>query len=127
MLLTDDVGHQSSSDGVSGKEPPWRCWNVIPGTRYHQLLHSNVAPLESELSDIETTSSDMDAHLAFLDDEIVRVKARAEQLEEERLVIRTRRNHNHAILSPLRRMPPPKSFCGVCPQNVSITSEADTT
>jgi len=39
-------------------------------------------PVESELSDIETTS-----HLAFLDDEIVRVKARAEQLEEERLVI----------------------------------------
>ncbi|KAJ7230273.1 hypothetical protein GGX14DRAFT_410330, partial [Mycena pura] len=81
-------------------------WNVIPGTRHHQLLHSNEAPLESELADIETASSDMDAHLALLDDEIARLKARVEQLEEERLAIGTRRQRNHAILSPLRRIPP---------------------
>ncbi|KAJ7230286.1 hypothetical protein GGX14DRAFT_582744 [Mycena pura] len=70
------------------------------------LLRSNEAPLESELSDIKTSSSDMDSRLAFLDDEIARLRARVEQLEEERIVIRTRREHNRAILSPLRRMPP---------------------
>ncbi|KAJ7230290.1 hypothetical protein GGX14DRAFT_692096 [Mycena pura] len=94
MLSTDGVGRQSSPGSVSREEP--RCWNVIPGTRHHQLLHSNEAPLEFELADIETASSDMDAHLALLDDEIARLKARVE----------TRRQHNRAILSSLRRIPP---------------------
>ncbi|KAJ7230267.1 hypothetical protein GGX14DRAFT_582649 [Mycena pura] len=101
MLSTDGVGRQSSPGSISKEE-----WNVIPGTRHHQLLHSNEAPLESELADIETASSDLDAHLALLDDEIARLKARVEQLEEERLAIGTRRQRNHAILSPLRRIPP---------------------
>src|ERR1700761_2942794 len=83
-----------------------RCWNVIHGPRYLRLLRSNEAPLESELSNIETASSDMDLRLAFLDDEIARLGARVEHLEEERIKIRTRLKHNRAILSPLRRMPP---------------------
>ncbi|KAJ7230270.1 hypothetical protein GGX14DRAFT_410316 [Mycena pura] len=103
MLSTDGVGHQSSPGSASREEP--RCWNAIPGTRYHQLLHSNEAPLESELADIETASSDLDARLALLD-EITRLKARVEQLEEERLAIGTRRQRNRASLSPLRRIPP---------------------
>ncbi|KAJ7230268.1 hypothetical protein GGX14DRAFT_692091 [Mycena pura] len=104
MLSTDSVGRQSSPGSVSKEEPC--CWSVIPGTRLHQLLHSNEAPLESELADIETALSDLDARLALLDDEIARLKAWVEQLEEEHLAIGTRRQCNRAVLSPLRRIPP---------------------
>lgn len=81
-------------------------FNVPPGTRHHILLNSNEAPLESDLKAVDSALSKADVRLAFLDEEISRLRDRLVLLEEERASVSNYRARNIGIISPLRRMPP---------------------
>ncbi|KAF7345579.1 F-box domain-containing protein [Mycena venus] len=76
-----------------------------PGTRHHILMTSNEVPLDSDVAIIESAISKTDAPLACLNDEIARLQFRLEQLKAERDCLSTYRTKNHAILSPVRRIP----------------------
>ncbi|KAJ7780110.1 hypothetical protein DFH07DRAFT_463426 [Mycena maculata] len=80
--------------------------DVTPGTLYHALLTTNEPPQGAEFPFIQSVILKTDAHLACLDEEILRLRDRLEQLEEERRVLSEYRAQNTGILSPLRRMPP---------------------
>ncbi|KAJ7769162.1 hypothetical protein DFH07DRAFT_291497 [Mycena maculata] len=80
--------------------------DILPGTRHHMLLNSNVPPLESDLESIRSMISRTGTRLVSLDDEILGLQARLAKLEEERTSLSNLRAWNMGILSPLRRMPP---------------------
>ncbi|KAF7362490.1 RNA-directed DNA polymerase from transposon X-element [Mycena venus] len=79
---------------------------VAPGTLHYVLLNSNNVPEGFELTFIRSVISEADARLASLDDEISRFQQTIKRLEEERVLVKSYRQKNIAILSPLRRMPP---------------------
>ncbi|KAJ7146766.1 hypothetical protein C8R44DRAFT_18505 [Mycena epipterygia] len=81
---------------------------VPPGTptRHHELLASNLPPEGTELTFIRAVVSKTGARIAYLDDEIPRLRDRLIQLKEERKALSIYHSQNNAILSPLRRMPP---------------------
>ncbi|KAJ7648237.1 hypothetical protein DFH06DRAFT_1095681 [Mycena polygramma] len=81
---------------------------AAPGTQHHKLLTSNVAPLDSDVAFIQSAISQIDVRLKCLAHEIKQAGAMlcATELEEEQLSLRSYRNQNLAILSPLRRLPP---------------------
>ncbi|KAJ7457168.1 hypothetical protein B0H11DRAFT_2063087, partial [Mycena galericulata] len=82
--------------------------NVVPGSRHHVLLNSNEAPLECDLDFVHSVLSKTGARLAYLDDEISRLRDRSRllQLEEERALLSNYHARNRGVVSPLRRMPP---------------------
>ncbi|KAJ7663904.1 hypothetical protein DFH06DRAFT_335963 [Mycena polygramma] len=85
---------------------------ATPGTRHRTLLNSNEPPEESELPFIQSVVSQADARLAGLDEEIAglnketaSLQGQLKQLKEDRVSVSSYRERNHAILSPLRRLP----------------------
>ncbi|KAJ6568437.1 hypothetical protein DFH09DRAFT_1033835 [Mycena vulgaris] len=79
---------------------------VPPGTRHHELLHSNEVPLESDWHAVQSIISKTSARLSFLDEQTSRLRDRLKELEEEHASLARYRAQNIAIFSPLRRMPP---------------------
>ncbi|KAJ6552826.1 hypothetical protein B0H19DRAFT_949622, partial [Mycena capillaripes] len=79
---------------------------ITPGTRHHKLLTTNDPPEDSDIPFIRSAISAVDAHLLLLDADITRLRDRVKQLEEERASLSRFRAQNHAIVSPLRRIPP---------------------
>ncbi|KAJ7663968.1 hypothetical protein DFH06DRAFT_1042209, partial [Mycena polygramma] len=80
--------------------------DVVPGTRHYTLLNSNEAPEDSETTFIRAVVSTAEACVARLNEEIAKLQAQLEHLEEQRVSFSSYRARNSAILSPLRRMPP---------------------
>ncbi|KAK7031599.1 ABC protein [Favolaschia claudopus] len=78
----------------------------IPDARLETLNKSNESPEESELGLIHSVISCADARIAFLDNEIPKIRAKLMKFEEERASLIDHRQRNQAILSPLRRLPP---------------------
>ncbi|KAJ7737091.1 hypothetical protein B0H16DRAFT_1891740 [Mycena metata] len=76
------------------------------GARQSLLLNSNVPPEASDLASVQTTITETDAQLANLDAQIARRPASLRDLEERRTMLWNYRTRTHAILSPLRRVPP---------------------
>ncbi|KAJ7330534.1 hypothetical protein DFH08DRAFT_314625 [Mycena albidolilacea] len=76
------------------------------GTWHHRLLNTNEPPDDSEVTLIHSVVSDVEEHLARLDDEIAKIQETLNQLERKRSSLSIYRARNKAILSPLRRMPP---------------------
>ncbi|KAJ7763108.1 hypothetical protein DFH07DRAFT_738963, partial [Mycena maculata] len=70
--------------------------------------NSNEPPLESDLYSINSLLSKTAARFAYLDEEMSRLWARMESLEEERASLSGSAYHsrNIGIFSLLRRMPP---------------------
>ncbi|KAJ7173419.1 hypothetical protein C8R46DRAFT_871681, partial [Mycena filopes] len=69
-------------------------------------LDSNEPPLDSDLFVIKSTSSQIEARMLTLDEEIAPLRRRLEQLVDERQALVRLRCQNSAISSPLRRIPP---------------------
>ncbi|KAJ7609309.1 hypothetical protein DFH06DRAFT_187089 [Mycena polygramma] len=89
----------------SGRKP-LSDFKAAPGTRHHALLNSNEAPLGPDVTIIQSTISKIDEHMAELDAEVERVHERMRELQEERALFSDYRHQNHAVLSPVRRIPP---------------------
>ncbi|KAJ7155792.1 hypothetical protein C8R46DRAFT_1005023, partial [Mycena filopes] len=99
----DISGSKASSDA---KE--FSSGNLTPaaGTRHHELLNSNDTPLDSEILLIKSTTSQIDARMIAIDEEIALLHRRLQQLTDERQSLVRLRSQNSAIVSPLRRIPP---------------------
>ncbi|KAJ7606612.1 hypothetical protein FB45DRAFT_807495, partial [Roridomyces roridus] len=78
---------------------------VDPGTRYHSLLHSNLAPLDSDLDVPKSILGEIDSRCRHLDHAIFRLREQLAELEKERRAMARLRGRNKGILSLLRRMP----------------------
>ncbi|KAJ7173295.1 hypothetical protein C8R46DRAFT_1348013 [Mycena filopes] len=76
------------------------------GTRHHELLNSNETPLDSEILLIKSTTSQIDARMITIDEEIALLHRRLQQLTDERQSLVRLRSQNSTIGSPLRRFPP---------------------
>ncbi|KAJ7173322.1 hypothetical protein C8R46DRAFT_1189638 [Mycena filopes] len=99
----DTSGSKASSDA---KE--FSGGNLTPavGTRHHELLNSNETPLDSEILLIKSTTSQIDARMIAIDEEIALLHRRLQQLTDERQSLIRLRSRNSAIVSQLRRFPP---------------------
>ncbi|KAJ7173320.1 hypothetical protein C8R46DRAFT_113199 [Mycena filopes] len=99
----DMLGSKASSDA---KE--FSGGNLTPaaGTRHHDLLNSNETPLDSEIMLIKSTTSQIDARMIAIDEEIASLHRRLQQLTDERQSLVRLRSRNSALVSPLRRFPP---------------------
>lgn len=76
------------------------------GTRHHKLLNSNEPPEETELNFVHSTISASDARLSSLENQISTLRDQLQQLETEHNALLSYRAQNHAILTPIRRIPP---------------------
>ncbi|KAK7030528.1 ABC protein [Favolaschia claudopus] len=78
----------------------------LPGTRRYNLLHSNEAPFDAELTDFRNVIKQTGVPLARLEDEIARTRRHLQDLEGRRAELWSFREQNRKVLSPLRRVPP---------------------
>ncbi|KAJ7639426.1 hypothetical protein FB45DRAFT_905571 [Roridomyces roridus] len=78
-------------------------WTLL---RCQQLAKSNEAPSSSEITFIRAVESETTARLTRLEDEILRLRHRLDELQAERDQLSAYHSQNLSILSPLRRLPP---------------------
>ncbi|KAJ7658588.1 hypothetical protein B0H17DRAFT_955124, partial [Mycena rosella] len=69
-------------------------------------MTTNEPPQEAEHAFIRAVMSPTDARLADVEKEILGLRRRLQQLEDERASLSKYRAQNNAVFSPLRRMPP---------------------
>ncbi|KAJ7691978.1 hypothetical protein B0H17DRAFT_551689 [Mycena rosella] len=80
--------------------------DVTSRTPHHaQLLNSNEVPTESDVLMVKSEISETDERLVCLDDQILRLRDRLKELEEEHVALSSYRAQHYGIISPLRRMP----------------------
>ncbi|KAJ7155799.1 hypothetical protein C8R46DRAFT_1196529 [Mycena filopes] len=94
-----------SSHRVEMSSPPAQSFTPTAGTRHHRLLCSNEVPQDSDLILINSTTSQIDARMVAIDEEIALLHRRVEQLTDERRSLIGLRSQNSAIVSLLRRIP----------------------
>ncbi|KAK7031754.1 F-box domain-containing protein [Favolaschia claudopus] len=75
-----------------------------PG-RYHTLWTTNEAPQSSEITFLKSVISKADARLAWIDQELSKLRDTVMQLEEERASLSDALERNKAVLAPHRRLP----------------------
>ncbi|KAJ6467991.1 hypothetical protein C8R47DRAFT_810654 [Mycena vitilis] len=81
-------------------------FQTAPGTLHYTLLYSNEAPPGSDVVIVKSAISKIDERLAELDGEIPRLQERMRELQNEWASLSHDRDRNHAVLSPVRRIPP---------------------
>ncbi|KAK7031840.1 F-box domain-containing protein [Favolaschia claudopus] len=99
---------QDMNESHSHYEEDWASlsqFKGLPGTRRHNLLHSNEAPFDTELTDFRNVIRKTGTPLARLDDEIARTRRHLQDLEDRRAELWSFREQNRGVLSPLRRVP----------------------
>ncbi|KAJ7706735.1 hypothetical protein B0H17DRAFT_1001168 [Mycena rosella] len=81
---------------------------VVPKTlaRHLQLMSTNAPPETIELAFIRTVAEKTRVRLADLENQMVGLRERVQQLEDEHILLSRYHAQNQAIISPLRRMPP---------------------
>ncbi|KAJ6485564.1 hypothetical protein C8R45DRAFT_276122 [Mycena sanguinolenta] len=79
--------------------------SVIPETRHHTLLTTNEPPEDSDAVFVQSVVSKTDPRLAYLENEISKIRDQLKQLEDEHHSLIIYRTRNKAILSPVRRIP----------------------
>ncbi|KAJ7124314.1 hypothetical protein C8R44DRAFT_147227 [Mycena epipterygia] len=89
--------YRYSDCGVTTSEKPLD-FNTAAGSRQHQPLNSNEAPLDTESTMVKSVVPKARLRLAVVEHE--------QSLEEERASLSGQLAEHNTILSPLRRMPP---------------------
>ncbi|KAK7030532.1 F-box domain-containing protein [Favolaschia claudopus] len=99
---------QDMNESHSHYEKDWASlskFKGLPGTRRYNLLHSNEAPFDTELTDFRNVITKTGAPLTRLDDEIARTRRHLQDLQGRRAELWSFRERNRGVLSPLRRVP----------------------